>query len=216
MSGSWRLQRLGSTPPVFHSTRAAAHSKYVTVEFDSEMDYWRARQLVSERLAQVLPQLPVGTKAPLVSSLTNRLNEVYEYLVEGDVEPMVLRDVAEFDLRYRILAVPGVASVERLGGRMRQFQVQLDPGRMQALGVGLDQVCRRSEKAMRTLPAASCPLAPPSSRFGAWVAFARSTICVGPWSWSARTRPSRWAMSLVSSRDRRFSADWRTPPAAMW
>jgi len=112
----------------------------VTVEFDSEMDYWRARQLVSERLAQVLPQLPAGTKAPLVSSLTNRLNEVYEYLVEGDVDPMVLRDVAEFDLRYRILAVPGVASVERLGGRLRQFQVQLDPGRMQALGVGLDQV----------------------------------------------------------------------------
>ncbi|HMI44451.1 MAG TPA: efflux RND transporter permease subunit, partial [Gemmatimonadaceae bacterium] len=99
----------------------------VTVEFDSEMDYWRARQLVSERLAQVLPQLPAGTKAPLVSSLTNRLNEVYEYLVEGDVDPMVLRDLAEFDLRYRILAVPGVASVERLGGRLRQFQVQLDP-----------------------------------------------------------------------------------------
>src|SRR5947209_4205663 len=152
MSGSWRLQRLGSTPPVFHSTRAAAHSKYVTVEFDSEMDYWRARQLVSERLAQVLPQLPVGTKAPLVSSLTNRLNEVYEYLVEGDVEPMVLRDVAEFDLRYRILAVPRVASVERLGGRLRQFQVQLDPGRMQALGVGLDQVLQAVRESNEKAP----------------------------------------------------------------
>jgi len=124
----------------------------VTVEFDSEMDYWRARQLVSERLAQVLPQLPAGTKAPLVSSLTNRLNEVYEYLVEGDVDPMVLRDVAEFDLRYRILAVPGVANVERLGGRLRQFQVQLDPGRMQALGVGLDQVVRAVRESNENAP----------------------------------------------------------------
>jgi cobalt-zinc-cadmium resistance protein CzcA len=112
----------------------------VTVEFDSEMGYWRARQLVTERLAQVLPQLPEGTRPPLLSSLTNRLNEVYELLVEGDMDPMQLRDLAEFDLRYRILAVPGVASVERLGGLLRQYQVQLDPNRMRALGIGLDQV----------------------------------------------------------------------------
>jgi cobalt-zinc-cadmium resistance protein CzcA len=112
----------------------------VTVEFESDVDYWRARQLVTERLAQVLPQLPEGTRPPLLSSLTNRLNEVYEYLVEGDVDPMHLRDLAEFDLRYRILAVPGVASVERLGGSLRQYQVQLDPNRMRALGISLGDV----------------------------------------------------------------------------
>src|SRR5512146_2648036 len=54
----------------------------VTVEFAGDVDYWRARQLVSERLAQVVRELPAGTRPPLVSSLTNRLNEVYEYLVE--------------------------------------------------------------------------------------------------------------------------------------
>jgi cobalt-zinc-cadmium resistance protein CzcA len=112
----------------------------VTVEFESEIDYWRARQLVTERLAQVLPQLPEGTRPPLLSSLTNRLNEVYEYLVEGDVDPMQLRDLAEFDLRYRIQAVPGVASVERLGGQLRQYQVQLDPNRMRALSISLADV----------------------------------------------------------------------------
>ena len=112
----------------------------VTVEFETDVDYWRARQLVTERLAHVLPQLPEGTRPPLVSSLTNRLNEVYEFLVEGDVDPMQLRDIAEFDLRYRILAVPGVASVERLGGLLRQYQVQLDPTRMRALSVSLDEV----------------------------------------------------------------------------
>jgi cobalt-zinc-cadmium resistance protein CzcA len=79
-------------------------------------------------------------RPPLLSSLTNRLNEVYEFLVEGDIDPMQLRDLAEFDLRYRILAVPGVASVERLGGALRQYQVQLDPNRMRALGISLDEV----------------------------------------------------------------------------
>ena len=112
----------------------------VTVEFESDADYWRARQLVTERLAQVLPQLPEGTRPPLLSSLTNRLNEVNQFLVEGDADPMQLRDLAEFDLRYRILAVPGVASVERLGGLLRQYQVQLDPNRMRALGISLDEV----------------------------------------------------------------------------
>jgi len=124
----------------------------VTVEFESDMDYWRARQLVSERLAQILAQLPAGTRPPLLSSLTNRLNEVYEYLVEGNVDPMLLRDIAEFDLRYRILAVPGVASVERLGGQLRQLQVQLDPGRMQAVGVSLDQVIQAVRESNENAP----------------------------------------------------------------
>jgi heavy metal efflux system protein len=124
----------------------------VTVEFESDVDYWRARQLVTERLAQVLPQLPEGTRPPLLSSLTNRLNEVYEYLVEGDVDPMQLRDIAEFDLRYRILAVPGVASVERLGGVLRQYQVQLDSNRMRALGISLDEVLHAVRESNENAP----------------------------------------------------------------
>ncbi|MEO8484354.1 MAG: efflux RND transporter permease subunit, partial [Acidobacteriota bacterium] len=124
----------------------------VTVEFDSEMDYWRARQLVTERLAQVLPQLPAGTDAPLLSSVTNRLNEVYEFLVEGDADPMALRDLAEFDVRYRILAVPGVAAIERLGGELRQLQVQLNPGRMQATGITLDDVLKAVRESNENAP----------------------------------------------------------------
>lgn len=126
----------------------------VTVEFESDTDYWRARQLVSERLAQVVPQLPEGTRPPLLSSLTNRLNEVFEFIVEGDAgaDPMMLRDLAEFDLRYRILAVPGVASVERLGGSLRQFQVQLDPQRMRARGIGVDDVLKAVRESNENAP----------------------------------------------------------------
>ena len=53
---------------------------------------------------------------------------------------MTLRDLAEFEVKNRLLAVPGVAAVERLGGYLRQFQVQLDPERMAARGVTLDEV----------------------------------------------------------------------------
>jgi heavy metal efflux system protein len=115
----------------------------VTVEFEPDADYYRSRQFVAERVNQVAAQLPPGTDAPNISSLTGRLNEIFEFTLEaqpGTADPMVLRDLAEFELRNRLLAVPGVASIERLGGYLRQFQVQIDPERMFARGITLDDV----------------------------------------------------------------------------
>jgi cobalt-zinc-cadmium resistance protein CzcA len=114
----------------------------VTIEFEAESDYYRARQLVAERLSQVATQLPPGTDTPLLSSLTGRLNEILEFTLEaqtGAVDLMTLRDLAEFEIKNRLLAVPGVAAVERLGGYLRQFQIQLDPTRMSARNVTLDE-----------------------------------------------------------------------------
>jgi cobalt-zinc-cadmium resistance protein CzcA len=113
----------------------------ITVEFEPDADYFRSRQFLSERLQSVT--LPPGTEPPLLSSLTGRLNEVLELTLEaepGVVDLMTLRDLAELDVQTRLLAVPGVAAVERLGGYLRQFQVQLDPERMLARGVSLEEV----------------------------------------------------------------------------
>lgn len=122
----------------------------VTVEFDPDADYFRSRQFVAERVQQVAPSLPPGTEPPLLSSLTGRLNEVIELTIEakpGAADLMTLRDLAEFEVRNRLLAVPGVAAVERLGGYLRQFQVQLDPDRMMARGISLDDVLHALEGA---------------------------------------------------------------------
>jgi cobalt-zinc-cadmium resistance protein CzcA len=122
----------------------------VTVEFEPEANYFQARQLVAERISQVAPQLPPGTDAPLLSSLTGRLNEILEFTLEaedGAVDLMTLRDLAEFEIKNRLLAVPGVAAIERLGGYLRQFQVQLDPARMSARNVTLDEVLHAVEDA---------------------------------------------------------------------
>ena len=115
----------------------------VTIEFDPSTDYYRSRQFVAERVAQVTDQLPAGTDPPLISSLTGRLNEIFEFTLEADqgaADLMTLRDLAEFEVSNRLLAVPGVAAVERLGGYLRQFQVQLDPERMSVRRVSLDDV----------------------------------------------------------------------------
>jgi cobalt-zinc-cadmium resistance protein CzcA len=120
----------------------------VTIEFEPSADYYRSRQFVAERVAQVSGELPAGTDPPLISSLTGRLNEIFELTLEADpgsADLMTLRDLAEFDVNNRLLAVPGVAAVERLGGYLRQFQVQLDPERMSARLVSLDEVLHAVE-----------------------------------------------------------------------
>ncbi len=122
----------------------------ITVEFEPDADYFLSRQLVAERLGQATPGLPPGTETPLLSSLTGRLNEIFEFTLEaepGAADLMTLRDFAEFEVRNRLLAVPGVAAVERLGGYLRQFQVQLDPDRMSARNVTLDEVLHAAEGA---------------------------------------------------------------------
>jgi heavy metal efflux system protein len=121
----------------------------VTIEFDPRADYYRSRQFVAERVAQAAGQLPAGTDPPLISSLTGRLNEIFEFTLEADpgaADLMTLRDLAEFEVNNRLLAVPGVAAVERLGGYLRQFQVQLDPERMAARLVSLDDVLHAVEE----------------------------------------------------------------------
>ena len=121
----------------------------VRIEFEPDADYYLSRQLVTERVNQAARDLPPGTEAPLVSSLTGRLNEVVEIVIEaepGTAGLMELRDLADYEIRNRLLGVPGVAAVEVLGGHLRQFQVQLDPERMAALGVTLGEVMTAVER----------------------------------------------------------------------
>ena len=139
----------------------------VTIEFEPDADVARARQLVAERLAQV--ELPPGTGEPLLSSLTGRLNEIFEITIEaepGSADLMALRDLAENEIKNRLLAVPGVAAVERLGGYLRELQVQMDPDRMAARGVTLDELVHAAE--------------------GANVSAAGGFVTQGPMEWSVQ------------------------------
>ncbi|HET9481286.1 MAG TPA: efflux RND transporter permease subunit, partial [Candidatus Polarisedimenticolia bacterium] len=164
----------------------------VTVEFEPHADYFRARQLVAERIGQVAAQLPPGTDPPLISSLTGRLNEIFELTLEaepGAADLMTLRDLAEFEVRNRLLAVPGVAGVERLGGYLRQFQVQLDPERMSARGITLDEVMHAVE----------------GSNLGAAGGF----VVQGPMEWTVRA--DGWAREVEDLRSTVVALRGTTP-----
>ncbi|MCE5322514.1 efflux RND transporter permease subunit [bacterium] len=109
----------------------------VVVEFDIETEFWRARQFVTERMSQVAAQLPAGTEPPNLSSATTRLAEVYELAIEGDLPPTELREIAEWQIRYNLLTVPGVAEVLNTGGRMRQYRVTIEPAKLRSHNVKL-------------------------------------------------------------------------------
>lgn len=112
----------------------------VVVEFGIETEFWRARQFVTERMAQVTGQLPPGTEPPTLSSATSRLAEVYEFALEGDLPPTELREIAEWQIRYSLLNVPGVAEVLNMGGKLRQYRVTLDQQALRAYHVTLNDV----------------------------------------------------------------------------
>lgn len=120
----------------------------ITIEFEPDADYPRSRQFVAERLSQV--ELPPGTDAPLLSGVTGRLNEIFEITIEakpGVADLMTLRDLAENEVKNRLLAVSGVGAVERLGGYLREFQILMDPGRMAARGVSLGDIMHAAKGA---------------------------------------------------------------------
>src|SRR5690606_10225097 len=108
----------------------------VWVEFGWGSDIYRARQLVAERLSAVRGQLPEGVHAEMtpITSITGEIMLLALSSPEGEVDPLELRAFAEFDLRNRLLAVPGVAQVVAIGGKLPEYQVNVRSDRLLLYG----------------------------------------------------------------------------------
>jgi CzcA family heavy metal efflux pump len=117
----------------------------VWVEFEWGNDIFRARQIVSEKLQTVASTLPAGIGAPVLAPVSSVMGEIMMLAVTGPQSPQELRTVADWTIRRRLLAVPGVAQVVPIGGEVKQYQVLADPARMLATGVTLDEVLRAAQ-----------------------------------------------------------------------
>ncbi|MEO7986348.1 MAG: CusA/CzcA family heavy metal efflux RND transporter [Gemmatimonadales bacterium] len=115
-------------------------TSFVYVIFQEGTDLYWARSRVLERLSAVQTRLPSGAKTELGPDATG-VGWVYQYAVEGEgYSPAQLRSIQDFQLRYALQGVPGVAEVASVGGFVREYQVLLDPTRLQSFGVTAPQI----------------------------------------------------------------------------
>jgi len=119
----------------------------VTVTFKDNVDTYFARQLVNERLGSVREQIPVDIHAPQLGPVATGLGDIYYYALESDTRsPMELRSIQDWVIRPQLRSVPGVVEVNAMGGEEKQYEVQIDPSKMQARGVALSQVVDAVER----------------------------------------------------------------------
>lgn len=121
---------------------SSAGLSFVYVTFDWSTDIFRARQMVSERLASMEEGLAEGV-IPRMGPISSIMGEIMQIAIPVDtakISPMAVREYADWVLRPRLMAVPGVAQVIPIGGEVRQFQVQPNTTRMAELGITHEQL----------------------------------------------------------------------------
>jgi CzcA family heavy metal efflux pump len=121
----------------------------VVLIFEPGTDLLRARQLVQERLTTLASQLPAVARAPVLLAPLSSTSRVMKIgITSKKFSQMELSTLARWTIRPRLMAVPGVANVAIWGQRDRQIQVRVDPDRLHAHGVTLDQVLRAAREAV--------------------------------------------------------------------
>jgi heavy metal efflux system protein len=116
----------------------------VTVVFTDATNIYAARQLVQERLAQAREQIPPSAGVPEMGPIATGLGEIFQYELSAapgsGYDLKALRTVQDWDVRRQLLTVPGITEVNSFGGLELQYQVRVDPRRLQAYALTLRDV----------------------------------------------------------------------------
>ncbi len=127
----------------------------ITIVFKWGTDIYVARQLVNERIQTVRDRFPAGTQPSQMLPITSAVGWLIKYSLLSDTRsPMDLRTISDWQIRPRILALGGVASVVAIGGEVKQYQVLLDPDRLRSYNLSVAEVRTALEQANINVPGA--------------------------------------------------------------
>jgi cobalt-zinc-cadmium resistance protein CzcA len=113
----------------------------ITVVFEDRVPIYFARQLVAERLSEARGRIPEDLE-PALGPVATAFGEIYQYLVEGEADPMEKKTVHDWEIRTRLRSVKGVSEVNSWGGLTKQYHVLVYPRRLERYGLSLQGVVR--------------------------------------------------------------------------
>ncbi|MDR9499873.1 MAG: efflux RND transporter permease subunit [Hydrogenovibrio sp.] len=120
----------------------------VNIDFEWGTDIYQARQIVAEKLQVVTANLPPDIPLPVMAPISSIMGEIMFIALTSDRHgAMELKTTADWVVRRRLLAVPGVAEVIPNGGETKQFQVIVSPDRLAAYGIGVGELVKRVQQA---------------------------------------------------------------------
>ncbi len=124
----------------------------VTIVFDDETDIYWARQQVAERLQKAQTEIPQGIGTPELGPVSTGLGEIYQYVVrpekgyEKKYNETELRTIQDWIVRRQLLGVKGVAEVSSFGGKLKQYEIAVNPNKLQSYGLTISDVFNAVEK----------------------------------------------------------------------
>jgi CzcA family heavy metal efflux pump len=140
LNGAPGLRRLRSN--------SATGLSVVTMEYDWSTEPEHARRVTAERLQAASDELPDDVPPPHMTPASSVMGEIMFIAMRSDTaSSMELKSVADWVVRRRIMSVPGIAEVMTIGGDERQVQLLVDPARLSARGIGMNQVVEAMKRA---------------------------------------------------------------------
>lgn len=124
----------------------------VTIVFKEKTDIYWARQQISERLREAEEQIPEGLADIEMAPVSTGLGEIFQYTLEvqkgheNDFSLIDLRTYQDWIVRRQMLGTPGVAEVNSYGGMIKQYEIAVDPARLSAMGISLNDIFESLEK----------------------------------------------------------------------
>ncbi len=125
----------------------------ITIVFKEGTDIYFARQLVFERLQQAKEMIPAGVGTPEIGPNTSGLGQIYQYLLiaepDSGYDAMALRSLNDWVVKLLLMPIDGVTDVLSFGGEVKQYQVNIDPTRLLAYKLTIEEVIEQIENSNR-------------------------------------------------------------------
>jgi len=124
----------------------------ITIVFDDDVDIYWARQQVTERLKIAEDQIPKGIGTPELAPVTTGLGEIYQYVLkpkhgyEAKYNATELRTIQDWIVKRQLISVKGVADVSSFGGRVKQYEIAINPNNLKSYDITINDVFTALEK----------------------------------------------------------------------